>query len=130
MSDENVEIVRENYAAFIRGDLSAVLDQMSDDHVTFRPGIDASPFYGKEGFLKVTQDWTEDFAEWSLSPDEFIDARESVIVRLHQTARGQASGALVEADFWFVHTLVDGIQVRLDMCGTLEEALEAAGLAE
>jgi ketosteroid isomerase-like protein len=36
MSQESVEIVREAFAAFERGDLSHVIDLMADDLVTHR----------------------------------------------------------------------------------------------
>ena len=73
--------------------------------------------------------WTEGFDQFSASAEEFIDAGEKVIVRVHQRARGQGSGVPVEADFWFVHTLSEGKITRLDMFASKAPALEAAGLA-
>jgi len=37
---------------------------------------------------------------------------------------------VVEADFWFVHTLAKGKVTRLDMFATKEQALKAVGLEE
>jgi ketosteroid isomerase-like protein len=45
-------------------------------------------------------------------------------------ATGAQSGAAIEGDFWFVHTLSDSKVTRLDMLTTKEKALEAAGLRE
>jgi ketosteroid isomerase-like protein len=53
-----------------------------------------------------------------------------VIVRVHQTARGAQSGAPIEADFWFVHTVRDERVTRLDMFTSKAKALEVAGLGE
>jgi ketosteroid isomerase-like protein len=44
--------------------------------------------------------------------------------------RGTRSGATVEADFWFVHTITDGMVTHLDMFADRTKALEAAGLSE
>jgi ketosteroid isomerase-like protein len=75
MSQENVEIVRGGFDAFQEGNLSQMLDLMADDLVTYRADPDGATYHGKEGFLRATADWTEDFSEWSVIPEEFIDAR-------------------------------------------------------
>jgi len=130
MSQENVEIVRRTYAAFERGDISAVLDDADPGLVTYRADPEAATWHGPEGFLQALADWTEGFDQFSASAEEFIDAGDSVIVRVHQRARGHGSGVPVEADFWFVHTLSDGKITRLDMFASKGPALEAAGLSE
>ena len=62
---------------------------------------------------------------------ELIDAHDrQVVVRVHQTATGSQSGAPIEGDFWFVHTLSDSKVTRLDMFASKDSALEAAGLRE
>jgi ketosteroid isomerase-like protein len=130
MSQENVEIIRRTYEAFERGDISAVLDDADPGLVTYRADPEAATWHGPEGFLQALADWTEGFDQFSASAEEFIDAGDSVIVRVHQRARGQGSGVPVEADFWFVHTLSEGKVARLDMFASKAPALEAAGLRE
>ena len=130
MSQENVEIVRRTYAAFERGDISAALDDADPGLVTYRADPEAASWHGPEGFLQALADWTEGFDDFSATAEEFIDAGERVIVRVHQRARGHGSGVPVEADFWFVHTLSDGKITRLDMFASKGPALEAAGLRE
>jgi hypothetical protein len=53
-----------------------------------------------------------------------------VVVRVHQSARGQASGAQVEGDFWFVYTMAEREITRLDIYANRAQALEAVGLLE
>jgi hypothetical protein len=130
MSQENVEIVRQGYEAFNRGDLDQVLDQMSEDLVTYRGAGFGDTFHGKQGYLKVTAEWTENFSEWSVAPKEFIDAGDHVVVRVAQEARGEQSGARVSGEFWFVHTLAQGKIIRFGMFASKREALKAAGLSE
>jgi ketosteroid isomerase-like protein len=130
MSEENVEIVRRAYAAFERGDVYAVLNDADPDLITYRADPEARTWHGPDGFLQALADWTEGFDEFSATAEEFIDAGDSVIVRVHQTARGQTSGVPVEADFWFLHTLGNAKVTRVDIFASKAPALEAAGLRE
>jgi ketosteroid isomerase-like protein len=130
MSRENVEIVRRVWETWQRGDLTGWLDLMSDDLVTRRLGLDDAVYHGKEGFLESAAEWSEGFADWSVAAEEFIDAGDQVVVRNRQTARGEASGAPTQMEFWFVHTVSQGKIVRVDMFTNEREALEAAGLLD
>jgi ketosteroid isomerase-like protein len=130
MSEENVELIRRGFAAFDEGDVTELLKPLSEDLVTHRFDPDAATYHGKEGFLQATADWIEGFAEFSVAGEEFIDAGERVVVRVHQTARGEASGAPVEGDFWFVFAIAGGKVVRCDIYIDKGRAFEAAGLEE
>jgi ketosteroid isomerase-like protein len=98
--------------------------------VTTRVDPDKAVFRGHEGFLQALAEWVEDFEEWSYSFEEYIDAGDRVVVRVHQSGRGQASGVRVEADFWFVHTMAGRKITRLDIYAKRAQALEAVGLSE
>jgi ketosteroid isomerase-like protein len=92
MSRENVDILRQGYAAFERGDLSAVTDIADPGMVTQRYEPETAAWSGPEGFLQALADWTEGFDQFSATAEEFIDAGDRVIVRVHQRARGRGSG--------------------------------------
>jgi ketosteroid isomerase-like protein len=130
MSQENVELVRGGFDAFQQGDLSRMLDLMADDLVTYRSDPDGATYHGKEGFLRATADWTEDFSEWSVIPEEFIGAGDGVLVRVRQFARGQASGIPIEGEFWFVFEMRGRKVAKLSFYARRGEALEAVGLSE
>jgi uncharacterized protein len=130
MSQENVELVRGGFDAFQEGDLSGILDLMADDLVTYRADPDGATYHGKEGFLQATADWTEDFSEWSVIPEEFIDAGDRVLVHVRQMARGEASGIPVEGDFWFVFEMRGKRVAKWSFYIRRGEALEAVGLSE
>ena len=131
MSQENVELVRGDFDAFQEGDLSGILDLMADDLVTYRSDPDGATYHGKEGFLQATTaDWTEDFSEWSVIPEEFIDAGDRVLVHVRQMARGEASGIPIEGDFWFVFEMRGKRVAKWSFYIRRGEALEAAGLEE
>ena len=131
MSQENVEIVRRGYEAYARGDVAAMLADLDPEMTTYREEPDGATFQGPDGFLQAIAEWVEDFDEFVATAEELIDANDhQVIVRVHQTATGAQSGAPIEGDFWFVHTLSDSKVTRLDMLTTKDKALEAAGLRE
>jgi uncharacterized protein len=130
MSQENVETVRRGFAAFERGDVTQMLDLMTDDLVTYRADPDGATFHGKEGFLGATADWTEDFSDWSVIPEEFIDAGDRVLVHVRQMARGEESGIRVEGEFWFVFEVRGSRISKLSFYVRRGEALEAVGLSE
>jgi ketosteroid isomerase-like protein len=130
MSQENVELVRGGFDAFQEGNLSGMLDLMADDLVTYRADPDDATYHGREGFLEATADWTEDFSEWSVIPEEFIDARDRVLVRVRQMARGEASGIPVEGQFWFVFEVRGRRVAKVGFYIRRDAALEAAGLSE
>ena len=130
MSRENVELIRRGFAAFEQGDLSQMLDLFADDLVTYRADPDGATFHGKEGFLEATADWTEGFSDWSLVPEEFIDAGDLAVARVRQIARGASSRISVEGEFWFVFE-VRGTKVsKLSFYSSRDDALEAVGLRE
>jgi ketosteroid isomerase-like protein len=130
MSQENVEIVRSAFAAFEQGDVSAMMESMADDLITHRTDLDDAIYHGKEGFLQATADWIEDFEDWTVTPREFIDGGDSVLVRTHQTARGEKSGVPVESNIWFVFEIRERKVAHLSFHLREADALEAAGLRE
>jgi ketosteroid isomerase-like protein len=130
MSQGNVEIVRRGYEAYARGDVAAMLADVDPEMITYREEPDGATFTGREGLLEAIAEWVEDFDEFEFAVEELIDANDrQVLVHVHQSATGSQSGAPIEGDFWFVHTLDDAKITRLDMFASRAKALEAAGLS-
>jgi ketosteroid isomerase-like protein len=131
MSQENVEIVRRGCEAYARGDVAVMLADLDQTMVTYREEPDGATFNGRDGLLQAISEWVEDFDEFVPTAEELIDANDrQVVVHVHQTATGSQSGAPIEGDFWFVHTLCESKVIRLDMFASKGSALEAAGLRE
>ena len=132
MSQENVEIVRRGHEAFERGDLTAMLELVDPEVVSYTaaPLPDAGEYHGPEGIFKWIATWTEGFDDYVQQAEEYIDAGDHVIVRVHQRATGSQSGVPIEQRVWFLHTLRNGKHVRIGVHGSKEQALEAAGLRE
>jgi ketosteroid isomerase-like protein len=75
--------------------------------------------------------WTEQFEDWSIRVERFIDAGGGRVVGLtHQSATGKESGVPVEAKLGWVWEFEDGRAARMRNYFTHTEALEAAGLRE
>jgi ketosteroid isomerase-like protein len=128
MSEENVEIVRQGFEAYVRGDLSAALASFDAD-IVFNPAEEA-PIQGRDAVLAYIQRWEEPWEDYEGEAEEFIDAGDRVVVTLHFKGRGRGSGIEVEARFHQVHTLREEKTVRMDEYTDREEALKAAGLRE
>lgn len=130
MSQENVDVVRASHDAFDQANLASAFAHVHRGLVTTRVDPDGAVFHGHQGFLQALAEWVEDFEEWSYSSEEYVDAGDRVVVRVHQSGRGQASGVQVEADFWFVYTVAEREITRLDIYANRAQALEAVGLIE
>ena len=140
MSEENVEIVRRVFDQFLlglqRGDPAAFFDSEAVDDAYEWVTVDAeldgnSVWQGREGFLEFLGTWTQEFSEWSISVERWIDAgNDRVIALTRQSAVGKASGVPVELPIGQVYELEEGRLVRVRNYRGHAEALEAAGLSE
>ncbi len=125
-----MEVVRRGFEAFQQGGPEAMLELFSDDVITYRPEPDGATLHGKAGFRDAVADWTEDFSEWQILPQEFTDLGEQVLARVLQMAQGRTSGVRVEEDWWFLFELTGSKVSKLSFYSNPAAALEAAGLAE
>ena len=130
--NENIELVRAAWEAFVRGDLVAALADAHPDAVAFRapPLPDPQTYRGRAGVLQMYADWTAPFSEFEMQAEQFIGAGDRVVVEVWQRGRGRASGAVVEGRFWFVYTIAGRQIIRQDAFNTRAQAFEAAGLGD
>ena len=130
MSQESMEVVRRGFEAFQRGGPEALLELLSDNVIIYRAQPDGATLHGKAGFRDAVADWTEDFSEWQVLPQEFTDLGERVLVQVLQIAQGITSGVRVEEDWWFLFELTGSEVSKLSFYSNPAEALKAAGLSE
>jgi hypothetical protein len=132
MSRENVELVRASWEAWSRGDMPALFefyDPAVEWDMTHSYVPDMGVFQGHAGVRQFFTEWREFFAEYHAEPVEFIDADESVIVRVSQRGRGRASTVDVELpSYWQVYTVRGGRAVRVEIYRDEEDAQRAGGL--
>jgi len=132
MSQENVETIRQIFAAWDADDFEGFVALLDDELVTRRhpPMPDPGTWHGRAGALDLVADWLQSFEDFIVKAEEFIDAPDHVVVRTVQGGRGSGSGVPVTGPVWFVCGLRGGRLVTWDIYGTREQALGAAGLRE
>jgi ketosteroid isomerase-like protein len=132
MSQENVEVVRAGWDAFIRGDLPGLF-RLLDPSVVW----DASHFHdwpestyhGIEGVERFLGEWRDVWDGLEVDVDEIRAAPGGRVVSLiRQRGKGRGSGLSMEMESAQVATLRNGKVTRIDNYEDRAEALAAAGL--
>ena len=133
MSQENVEVVRRGFVALNDGDVDGVLAGM-DSSIEWFPTsdfVDIGPFRGHDGVRDLMNLVFAAFDEYSLEPEELIDAGDAVVAPVHQTGRGKGSGLETNVRYILVFKLNDEAKaVRVESYYDRRDALDAAGLKE
>jgi len=132
MSQENVEVVRKAYEAFARAGSDAVLPFL-DPELEWHDLPDqpeAAVHHGREGFLQAMKDFTEPFAEFTVSVEELRDLGDHVLALLYVRGRGLGSGADFTQKVATLWTLRGNKAIQARTFNDPAKALEAAGLRE
>jgi ketosteroid isomerase-like protein len=132
MSEENVEVVRDAFDAWNRGDRDSWLAAWDEDGEFYplRSQVEGRPYRGHEG---LRQFWVEIGAVWAgarLSMDEIRDAGDRFVALGRLTAGGRAGGAELDVPLGIVGAVRNGKVVYARFFSDPAEALEAAGLRE
>ena len=134
MSQGNIEIVREVFAAFDRGDIEAVLRCCDEDIVITQPaevpGINLQQ-RGHQGVLEAFAIWPEQWDDFRVEVVGLTAVTaDKVIANIRTLGRGKQSGIEVDMEFSFVFTLRDEKIIEWKLFLREDQALEAAGLRE
>jgi ketosteroid isomerase-like protein len=130
MAEENVEIVRQVYERWGRGDFRAGTELLDPWAVlVLRPEFpDAGAYLGPEKISGYMRGFLEGWDHAVIEGEEFIGAGDSVVVRVHQQAAGRHSGVPVDLRYFQIWTFRGDAVIRIESVRAREEALEAAGL--
>jgi uncharacterized protein len=131
MSQEDVKVAQRGYEALARGDMEAVLELIDPDvqvevH-TGRPDLPETALRGHAGFLENLRQLDEVFEDVEVTPEEFIEVGEKLVVPIYTAGRGRGSGIRVENRVTHIWTIRDGKATRFQVFPTKEQALEALG---
>jgi ketosteroid isomerase-like protein len=132
MSRENVEVVRQGYAAWNRGDMDAMLAIFDTDFEYVSSGLfpGLAPVYrGHQGWRDFWRDFRGAWETLRIDEDELHAANERVAALFTFSARGR-DGLEVKRQFANVWTFREGLVVRIEAYPAWTEALEAVGLRE
>ncbi len=131
MSKENVEVVREMYEAFGRGDAEATLTFFDPDVVIDASHrVDGRVGHGREELVQIFGEWMDTWDEWREEVEEMRDAGDRVLVISTQRGRGKGSGVEWENRFGMLYEIQGGKIRRWTVYDDPRQALEAAGLSE
>jgi len=135
MSQENVEIVRQVFDAFSRGDLEAVLDRFAPEQ-EFHPSgrfldLDAQRVYrGREGWIEFWHTFRDPWESLTISVDRIEAVGDRVLVLGTFHGKGRESGVETTVQAGWIQTLENGLVARTISFTSWEGTLEAAGLSE
>ena len=131
MSRERVELVRRIYERWSQGDFQAGTE-LYDPNIllVLRPEFPESGTYIglKEIGRYMREDFLADFDSARIIGEEFIEAGDSVIVRVNQQATGPGSGAPVGMSYYQAWTFRGPTVIRIESIKTRAQAFEATGL--
>jgi ketosteroid isomerase-like protein len=134
VADEDIDVVRDQFAAVNERDWKRAMDHYADDVAMVVPRTEKSQNPGTYEGKQAVGEW---FGDWFRTFDrdysfEIQEAREldDGLVFLFAThrGRGRLSGAGVHGENAYLYRVRDGKIARVGFFGTREEALEAASL--
>jgi ketosteroid isomerase-like protein len=122
MSQQNVELVREIYALWSRGESARHLIDPKLEYVNPSYAVESGVQHSRSTLGKVR----EVYPDFRVEPERFVDAGENVVVI--GVARGtSASGVKAQWRQGYVWTVRDGRAIRFRWFNQPAEALEAVG---
>jgi ketosteroid isomerase-like protein len=136
MSEENVEVLRRIYREWGRGNFREGAE-LYDPQVLLvvRPEFGLASgegvYHGRDEIARYMREVF--LPEWEglvIAGDEFIDAGDSVVVRVDQRGTGPRSRAPGQLRYFQVWTFRGTSVIRIESVMERADALEAAGLSE
>jgi ketosteroid isomerase-like protein len=139
MSQENVEIVKALFAGgemdkeAVLAALPELIAQGCDPEIEWYEDpqrADARVYRGHSGVRESFERWFEQWDEYGMEAERFVDCGDDVLVVAHERGRGAISGAEVSARIFIVITFRNGKVLRYREFYDEAAALEAVGLRE
>ena len=134
MHEENAELVRAGWDAWIAGDIDGLFEiwdpEVIWDLTHFRDWPDRT-YQGHDGVRSFLSEWLAVWDEYEAGVDEIVTAPDGRIVTLAwQRGTGRESGLVMDVEWAQINTVRNGRVVLVENYDSRSEALQAAGLAE
>jgi ketosteroid isomerase-like protein len=118
MSEANVRIVQEGYAAFGRGDISALLNLQTDDVEWVIPGPTdrlpfAGTFQGREEVGRFLALLGQSVEHEQFEPRDFVAGGDGVVVLGAERGRARSTGRSYETEWVMVFVVREGKIARM-----------------
>ena len=132
MSERKLEIVREIYGKWGRGNFRAGMERYDERTVlVMRPEFpDAGTYRGPEGISGYMRTFLGAWERVVIEAESFREAGDRVLVGVYQRATGRGSGVPVELRYFHLWSFDGNAIVGLETIQDRSDALEAAGLGE
>lgn len=108
---ENLQVVKEGYAAFSRGDIAGLLEKFSQDAEWHIPGTGlplAGTYRGHDGIAQFFQKLSQEAEILHFQPREFLADGDRVLVVGSERTKVRATNRTVELDWIMSFTLRNG----------------------
>ena len=131
MSQENVQIVRRMYDAYLAGDADRAMAFFHPDvRADFTVRGDTGVRQGREALSEIVATWVGTWDDYTERIDEVRDLGDKVCVIATQSGRGKGSGVALENEFAQLYEVEDGLITSVTLYMSPADALESAGLSE
>jgi ketosteroid isomerase-like protein len=135
VSQEDVEVVRDQFEAVNERDFQRAMDHYAEDVVLEVPPAESAPnpgtYEGKKAVGEWFGDWFRAFRrDYRFELDEARELGDLVFIVATHGGSGRASGVEVQGQLSYLYRVRDGKVVHVRIFPTPEEALETAAAPE
>jgi ketosteroid isomerase-like protein len=133
MSQRNAELIRRGFEALSSGDIERIIDFVDPDFEgRVPPELSTEPdsYRGHAGIRRYFESFWDDMEDIRFEAERTWEKGDAVVVDTRMTARGKQTAIPVEQRFGQIWTLRNGRAVAVSNFASIEQALEAAGLAD
>jgi ketosteroid isomerase-like protein len=130
MSQRNVDVMRDQFAATNERDFARAMSHYADEVVLLVSDtlMESGRFEGREAVGRWFGSWFATFEPgYHFEIDEIRDLGDRVFIDASHRGRGRASGAEVTTRMGYIYTLRDAKIIRAELFGSPAEALAALG---
>jgi len=130
MSEQDIQVLRDQFEAVNRRDFERAMELYADDVVLVVPAevlVNPGTYEGKEAVGGWFGDWFRTFdRDYRIEIEEARPIGDLVFMHARHDGQGRASGAEVRREFFYVYGIRDGRVTRVEFYATREDALKAA----
>jgi ketosteroid isomerase-like protein len=134
MSQENVDVVRDQFAAVNERDFARAMDHYAEDvELVVDPDafLAGGTYEGRQAVGQYFGDWFATFEpDYRFDINETRDGGELVYMSATHHGRGRISGVEVHLETGYLYTVRAGKIVRVELFTTPAAALDASGLRD
>jgi ketosteroid isomerase-like protein len=133
MPDETAAPLRAAIEAFSDQGIEAALAYFDPELEWWAPPewLEDRLYRGHQGLRELAAFWTEQFDDYRVEPERFIElGGDRVVALLHQRGRIRGSGDRVEQPIGYIARIREGKVTEVHVYFSWEATLEAAGLSE